>query len=163
MTTIRYAQKGTMNRRLGCMLTYMSPFPIYLTPADILALGSSEERLTKQLLESPMKKTTKSAKSPGGPHGLGEPVCPPMAYREKYWSELTHEERTERMRREVKNLSRSMQALARELGELHDGYHRHEHKADGTIVTRPGSKTYGLCNEDRRVESNGPNPDDVYF
>jgi conjugal transfer/entry exclusion protein len=75
--------------------------------------------------------------------------------REKYWSELTTEERVERMREQVKNLQREI----RSLGNLIQNLSEHNHLNNEIVMPLRSRRGLEKTEQTRR----GPGKDDVYF
>ena len=75
--------------------------------------------------------------------------------REKYWSEISIEEKIERMRKEVKSLQREI----RSLGDLLQNLSEHNHLNNEIVMPLRSRRGHGEGEQMGR----GPGKDDVYF
>ena len=79
----------------------------------------------------------------------------PRITREKYWGELTTEEKIERMREQVKNLQREI----RDLGSLIQSLSEHSHLNNEIVMPLRSRRGHGEGEQMQR----GPGKDDVHF
>jgi hypothetical protein len=84
--------------------------------------------------------------------------------REKYWSELTVEEKVERLRQMLKGLADSTSRDHEKLYFLSDLFDIHEHNQRGETAV-PSKKIYAGHQYPigGKIQAKGGNPDDVYF
>jgi predicted RNase H-like nuclease (RuvC/YqgF family) len=86
-------------------------------------------------------------------------LCSPS--RQKYWSEITPDERTERLRSELKRALRRIEELSATVRKLKDAAEVHEHGKDGKPVM-PMLSTYGQAECDSPAPRNQTG-DDVFI
>ena len=79
-----------------------------------------------------------------------------MPHREKWWSELTSDEKIERMRQVLKNIQTDLQFFHGRVENLM----RHDH-SNQKIVVPLEERGYGAVNVGRSLQ--GEKPDDVWF
>lgn len=83
-----------------------------------------------------------------------------MASREKYWSELTADEKIERMRQILKRATSEGNLNHRRLETLEDVFWGHSHDSEGNPVARVRipNRGHGEIGRDKPG-----NPDEIYF
>lgn len=86
-----------------------------------------------------------------------------MASREKYWSEITHEEKTERTRNQIKMLQNRIDDLENALQIIRKTFLNHSH-SDNNIVQKVNEfeSHYGNTPHGRIGRLNA-NMDEIYF
>lgn len=83
-----------------------------------------------------------------------------LASRQKYWSEITADEKIERLRDLCKSVVRQNDSLRRELAKIK----RHTHDESGKAVTvKPLSEDYDEYGSSQLVGMKSMNPDEVYI
>ncbi len=88
----------------------------------------------------------------------------PIPSREKYWSELTPDQRIERLRSIVRRQESKITEQGNQLHRLSQLFDNHGHIADQVVVGVVESRPHLSGNlGGGRVESRGPAPDDVYI
>lgn len=88
------------------------------------------------------------------------------AYRAKYWSEITPDEKIERLREQVKFAAATIERLQEAIARLTSVFPQHQHGPNGDVLVRAMDTNssvqqtigYGLKGMARRGEG-----DDVYF
>ena len=89
------------------------------------------------------------------------------ATREKYWSELTADEKIERMRQQVKHIQSRCSVCTKELKTVSRLFHDHQHAESGKILVSASVKENVLYEieygEGRNITSTWVSPDEVYF
>ena len=94
-----------------------------------------------------------------------------LASRQKYWSELSSDEKIERMRREVKELQSQIASLTGILLEFGSDFRNHTHVNDRivkpidslTINSEISLRGFNVPHLRSDFPKNPKNPDEVYF
>lgn len=89
---------------------------------------------------------------------MSNQIC--TASREKYWSEITADERIARLRSELKRTQRRCEEQGKLIAKLVVRSEDHEHGANGRPVMPINSSRHESCDEAPRRETQG---DDCFF
>jgi hypothetical protein len=98
--------------------------------------------------------TGTSVKNPGEPS------------REKYWSELTSDERVERLRQVIKSLQYRHDYTNEDMIKMQNHFYKHQHDAKGALIaplTQYDGGLGGSLMGQVGVPTKGGNPNEVYF
>ena len=82
--------------------------------------------------------------------------------REKYWKELSTEEKIERMRQILKIAQRTSESIDTKVDKLNGEFDIHQHH-DGKIMLPRQNDSFRRIGAHDRIVTNPTNPDEVYF
>lgn len=86
-----------------------------------------------------------------------------MSGREKYWSELTADEKIERMRQQVKHIQGRCAECTKKLRNAQSLFQYHQHGPDGAILVSLNAERIEFETDYGGLEKRSENPDEVYF